>query len=55
MRARALAGARTCRPVAAAVATAPGGRFVLMLRLYLPRDEILDGTYEYPPIERLDP
>lgn len=46
-----MAGARTCRPVA----TAPGGRFVLMLRLYLPRDEILDGTYEYPPIERLDP
>lgn len=31
----------------------PEGRFVLMLRLYLPRQEILDGDYAYPPIERL--
>jgi len=31
----------------------PAGRFVLMLRLYLPRDSVLDGSYEYPPIERV--
>ena len=31
----------------------PDGRFVLMLRLYLPRDSVLDGSYEYPPIERV--
>lgn len=30
----------------------PAGRFVLMLRLYLPEAPALDGTYEYPPIER---
>jgi hypothetical protein len=33
----------------------PEGPFVLMLRLYLPRDEVLTGTYVYPPIERLGP
>ncbi len=31
----------------------PDGPFVLMLRLYLPRAEVLTGDYEYPPIERL--
>lgn len=31
----------------------PEGRFVLMLRLYLPGDAILDGTYELPSIERV--
>jgi hypothetical protein len=31
----------------------PAGPFVLMLRLYLPGPEVLDGTYEYPRIERL--
>jgi len=31
----------------------PAGRFVLMLRLYLPGPAVLDGSYEYPPIERL--
>lgn len=30
----------------------PEGPFVLMLRLYLPGPAILDGAYEYPPIER---
>jgi hypothetical protein len=28
----------------------PEGRFVLMLRLYLPGDAVLDGDYRYPPI-----
>jgi hypothetical protein len=28
----------------------PDGPFVLMLRLYLPGEAILDGTYEYPPV-----
>jgi hypothetical protein len=31
----------------------PEGPFVLMLRLYLPGPSVLDGTYEYPPIERV--
>ena len=30
----------------------PEGRFRLMLRLYLPGDAVLDGTYRYPPVER---
>lgn len=29
----------------------PDGRFVLMLRLYLPRPEILDGSYRFPAVE----
>lgn len=33
----------------------PDGRFVLMLRLYLPGTPVLEGGYEYPPIERIDP
>lgn len=32
----------------------PEGRFVLMLRLYLPGAEILAGEYDYPAIERVD-
>jgi hypothetical protein len=32
----------------------PSGPFVLMLRLYLPQDEVLDGTYEYPAVEPVD-
>jgi hypothetical protein len=32
----------------------PPGPFVLMLRLYLPTDEVLDGGYDYPPVERAD-
>lgn len=32
----------------------PEGRFSLMLRLYLPQQPILDGSYELPPIERVD-
>ncbi len=31
----------------------PPGPFVLMLRLYLPTDEVLDGDYDYPPVERV--
>ena len=31
----------------------PAGRFVLMLRLYLPGRPVLDGEYDYPPIERV--
>lgn len=30
----------------------PEGRFVLMLRLYLPHDDLVEGLYQYPPIER---
>lgn len=29
----------------------PADRFVLMLRLYLPRGAVLDGTYAYPAVE----
>lgn len=32
----------------------PEAPFVLMLRLYLPTAAVLDGTYRYPAIERLD-
>lgn len=32
----------------------PEGRFVLMLRLYLPGPAILAGEYDYPAIERVD-
>jgi hypothetical protein len=30
---------------------APAGRFYLMLRLYIPAPEVLDGTWRPPPIE----
>lgn len=29
----------------------PAGALNLIMRLYLPRAPILDGTYQYPPIE----
>jgi hypothetical protein len=32
----------------------PEGDFVLWLRLYLPRDEVVDGDYPLPRIERVD-
>ena len=32
----------------------PEGPFVLMLRLYLPGQAILDGDYAYPPVEPID-
>ena len=32
---------------------APDGPFYLMLRLYLPRVQALDGSWQPPPIERL--
>jgi hypothetical protein len=31
---------------------APAGRFELTLRFYEPRQEMLDGTYALPPIQR---
>jgi hypothetical protein len=33
---------------------APGGDFVLMLRLYWPKDEALDGTWTPPPVRRTE-
>jgi hypothetical protein len=33
----------------------PSGPFVLMLRLYLPRPEAIDGTYRFPEIELIAP
>ena len=33
----------------------PEGPFVLMLRLYLPGEAIVDGSYEYPEVVRQDP
>jgi hypothetical protein len=33
---------------------APPGEFRPMMRMYLPGDEILDGRYHLPPVERLD-
>jgi hypothetical protein len=32
---------------------APDGPFYLVLRLYLPTDALLDGSWEPPPIERV--
>ncbi len=32
---------------------APEGDFNLILRLYLPKPEVLEGKYKYPPIKRL--
>jgi hypothetical protein len=43
-----LAGAMDWLPV-------PTGPFVLMLRLYLPRPEAIDGTYRFPDIELIGP
>ena len=34
---------------------APAGAFHVVMRLYLPRKEALDGSYALPPIERIDP
>jgi hypothetical protein len=33
---------------------APGGSFVLTMRLYLPKPELLNGTYKIPPISCVD-
>ncbi|MCZ8324471.1 MAG: DUF1214 domain-containing protein [Sphingomonadaceae bacterium] len=33
----------------------PPGAFHLVMRLYLPRREALDGSYSLPPIERIEP
>jgi len=33
---------------------APAGRFAVTMRLYLPKPEFLDGTWNLPPIERSD-
>jgi hypothetical protein len=31
---------------------APGGDFYLLLRMYQPRPEVLNGTYQIPPVQR---
>jgi hypothetical protein len=33
---------------------APDGEFILMLRLYWPNDEAVDGTWVPPPVRRMD-
>ncbi len=33
----------------------PAGSFHVVMRLYLPRSEALDGSYALPPIERIEP
>jgi hypothetical protein len=33
---------------------APDGEFILMLRLYWPTDEAVDGTWAPPPVRRMD-
>jgi hypothetical protein len=33
---------------------APDGRFILMLRLYWPKDEVISGTWAPPPINRVN-
>jgi hypothetical protein len=32
----------------------PGGPFNVVMRLYLPGEPILDGTYDYPPVTATD-
>ena len=33
---------------------APDGEFILMLRLYMPKDEAVDGAWTPPPLRRTD-
>jgi hypothetical protein len=33
---------------------APSGSFNLMLRVYYPKPEMLDGTWETPPLKKID-
>jgi hypothetical protein len=33
---------------------APGGPFILTMRLYLPKPEILNGAYKIPPVSCSD-
>jgi DNA sulfur modification protein DndE len=33
---------------------APGGEFILMMRLYWPKDEVVDGAWVPPPVRRTD-
>jgi hypothetical protein len=33
---------------------APDGEFILMLRLYWPKDEAVDGAWAPPPVRRMD-
>jgi hypothetical protein len=33
---------------------APADGFAVTLRLYLPKDDFLNGTWKLPPIERID-
>jgi hypothetical protein len=32
---------------------APAGDFSLNLRLYVPQDSVLNGEYQYPPVQRV--
>lgn len=34
---------------------APNGRFYMILRLYGPSEEVIDGTWQKPPVERVTP
>jgi hypothetical protein len=33
---------------------APNGPFVLVLRMYWPKPEVLNGTWKQPPLERVN-
>jgi hypothetical protein len=33
---------------------APDGEFILMLRLYWPKDEVVNGIWVPPPVRRMD-
>jgi hypothetical protein len=33
---------------------APGGKFVLMLRFYWPKQPLIDGSWKIPPVKRVD-
>ena len=32
----------------------PEGKFVLMLRLYWPKESLINGTWKIPPVKRVD-
>ncbi|GAB4373478.1 MAG: hypothetical protein Kow00121_16810 [Elainellaceae cyanobacterium] len=32
---------------------APDGTFYLMMRIYLPKPEVLNGTWKQPPLQRI--
>ena len=49
-----LAARPSPRPGTANWLPVPDGPFVLMLRLYLPGAAVVDGTYDYPPVDPID-